>query len=278
MTIPLLLLLLTGLLALLLWLGSRPGSFGTLYRQQTQACLQTLPPPGDFLTAADLQGLPSLLQVYLERCGTIGKPRVRGFRARFRGRFRNGLDSPWMAFTSEQHNFVQPSARLFLMGASLLGLPLQGYHDFVGDQAHFRIRLLSLFPLVDSQGVILNQSETVTLFNDFCVLAPAALVDLPVQWTTVTPHSLRGVFTRGDQTVSALLTFNEAGDLVNFASPDRYYSPDGKTTERWPWFTPMGQHRDFGDIRLPAYGEATWETPDGDFVYGEFHLQEIEYL
>jgi hypothetical protein len=40
----------------------------------------------------------------------------------------------------------------------------------------------------------------------------------------------------------------------------------------------MGQHRDFGNIRLPGYGEATWETPDGDFVYGEFHLQEIEYL
>ncbi len=36
MTIPILLLL-TGLLALLLWLGSRPGSFGTLYRQQIQA-------------------------------------------------------------------------------------------------------------------------------------------------------------------------------------------------------------------------------------------------
>ncbi|MFM7527493.1 MAG: DUF6544 family protein [Nodosilinea sp.] len=133
--------------------------------------------------------------------------------------------------------------------------------------------LLWLGSRPDSFGTLYRQQ-----INDFCVLAPAALVDLPIQWTTVTPHSLRGVFTRGDQTVSALLTFDQVGDLVNFVSPDRYFSPDGKTTERWPWFTPMGQHRDFGDIRLPAYGEATWETPDGDFVYGEFHLQEIEYL
>jgi|688.fasta_scaffold04448_19 hypothetical protein len=272
-------LLLIGLLALLLlWLGSRLSSFESFYRQQTQACLETLPPPGDLLTAADLQALPPLLQVYLERCGAIGKPRVRGFRARFRGRFRNGLRGPWMPFTSEQHNFIEPSARLFLMRAALFGLPLQGYHDFIGNAARFRIRLLSLLQVVDGQGPTFNQSETVTLFNDFCVLAPAALVDLPIQWTTVTPHSLRGVFSRGEQTVSALLTFDEAGDLVNFSSPDRYFSSDGKTTERWPWFTPMGQHRDFGNIRLPAYGEATWETPDGDFVYGEFHLQEIEYL
>jgi hypothetical protein len=105
-----------------------------------------------------------------------------------------------MPFTSEQYNFVEPSARLFPMRAALFGLPLQGYQRFIGNAARFRIRLLSVLQVVDGQGPTFNQSETVTLFNDFCVLAPAALVDLPIQWTMAAPHSLRGVFSRGEQT------------------------------------------------------------------------------
>jgi len=183
-----------------------------------------------------------------------------------------------MRFTSEQYNFVEPSARLFLMRASLWGIPMDGYHDFVGAAAHFRIRLLSLLQVVDGHGPIMDQSETVTVFNDLCVLAPGTLIDLPVRWTTLDVRSVRGVFTRGDQTISAVLTFDPQGDLVDFISEDRYFSPDGKTGEKLPWLTPMRDHRDFGGVRLPARGDATWKTPKGDFVYGEFNLDEIEYI
>jgi len=72
--------------------------------------------------------------------------------------------------------------------------------------------------------------------------------------------------------------FDAQGDLVNFISGDRYYSRDGRTGEKRPWSTPARGHRDFNGLRLPTRGDATWKTPQGDFVYGEFNLETVEYV
>ena len=37
-----------------------------------------------------------------------------------------------------------------------------------------RVRLLSLIPMVDASGPDLRRKETVTVFNDLCLLAPGA--------------------------------------------------------------------------------------------------------
>jgi hypothetical protein len=259
-------------------LEARPGSFRSLYERQTAEHLALVPPAAPVVTESDLASLPPLVRAWLRRAGVVGKPRVLAFRARFHGRFRNGFDGPWMSFSSEQHNFVDPSARLFLMRASLFGIPVDGFHDFVGSEARFRVRAFSLVGMVDGRGPIMNRSETVTIFNDLCVLAPAALVGLPVRWTTIDDRRVEGVFTRGDQTVSAVLSFDAQGDLVDFLSGDRSYSADGTSSEQLPWRTPMADHRDFGGVRLPARGDATWRTAKGDFVYGEFNLDEVAYF
>jgi len=259
-------------------LEASPRSFASLYQRESARHLAQLPVSAALVTERDLEPLPPLLQRYLRHTGVLGKPRVLGFRARFHGRFRQGLDGRWMAFSSEQHNFLAPSARLFLMRASLFGLPIDGYHDFVGAQARFRVRVFSLLDLVDGRGPQMNRSETVTVFNDLCVLAPAALVEAPVRWTTIAAQALRGVYTRGDQTIAAVLTFDAQGDLIDFVSEDRSYSADGKTFRRLAWSTPLRGHRDFAGVRLPERGDAIWRTPEGDFVYGEFNLDELEYF
>jgi hypothetical protein len=255
-----------------------PGSFRSMYERESARHLALLPGPASRVTESDLEPLPPLIQTWLRRAGVVGRPRVPGFRACFHGRFRNGVGSPWMDFTSEQHNFVDPSARLFFMRASLYGIPVDGYHDFAGDDARFRIRVLSLVDVVDGRGPTMNQSETVTIFNDLCVMAPGALVDIPVRWVTLDERSVRGVFARGHQTIAAVLVFDSQGDLVDFVSDDRFYSTDGKTSQRLTWSTPVRGHRDFGGVRLPARVDATWKMPQGDFVYGEFNLDEIEYF
>ncbi|MBK8482410.1 MAG: hypothetical protein IPL40_14795 [Proteobacteria bacterium] len=259
-------------------LEAAPRSFGSLYALASARHLAQLPTSAALVSEAELEALPPLLQTYLRRARVLGKPRVLGFRARFHGRFRQGLDGRWMAFTSEQRNFIAPSARLFVMRASLFGVPVDAYHEFVGAEARFRVRVFSLVDVVDGRGPAMNQSETVTIFNELCMLAPAALVEVPARWTTIDAHSVRGRFDRGDQAVAAVLTFDEQGDLINFVSEDRFYSADGKSFSRLPWSTPLRDHRDFAGVRIPARGDAVWKTPAGDFVYGEFHLDELEYF
>ena len=126
----------------------------------------------------------------------------------------------------------------------------------------------------------MNRGETVTVFNDLVVLAPAAIVDAPVRWTAVDAHHVQGVFTDGDQTVSAELTFNAEHDLVDFSSDDRSRaSTDGKSFDPLRWSTPLSVHRDLDGRRVMATGEGRWHAPqpEGLFTYLEFHVDDIAY-
>lgn len=257
----------------------RPGSLSSIHRRAVAAELARVAaaaPPAT-VTDADLSALPPVVQRWLRRVGVVGKPRVRDLRATFRGAIRSGADAPWLSFTSEQYNFHDRPARLFMMEASLLGVPFQSLHLAQDGHATMQVRVLSLFDQVDARGPEMDRSETVTLLNDLCVLAPAALLDVDLTWGPASERSAQVTFRHAGQTVSASLSFDEAGDLVDFVSDDRSQTTDGASYRRLPWSTPLREHREFAGVRLPARGEAVWRTPEGDLIYGRFDLQEIAY-
>ena len=258
-------------------LEARPGSYSNRYRAAVREGLARYTEM-PLVTESDLGHLPAPVQKYLRVAGAVGKPRIHNFRAVFKGDFRNGLKSPWMAFRSEQHNFFDQPTRVFLMKAAMYGLPVEGLHLFRDDSASMRIKVASLFQVVDAQGPEMNQSETVTLFNDMCLLAPAALIDKQrIQWEADGSLAARARFTHMGNTITARLSFNEAGELTDFVSSDRFLSADGKTFQSYPWSTPVRNYREFGGRRVASYGEAVWHTPEGEFTYGKFNLVEIEY-
>jgi hypothetical protein len=77
--------------------------------------------------------------------------------------------------------------------------------------------------------------------------------------------------------VSAVVTFDASGALVNFISDDRYRTIDGKTYEQLRWSTPVSDWREFAGRKLPVKGETIWTLPEGEFAYGRFELLEVEY-
>lgn len=164
------------------------------------------------------------------------------------------------------------------MKAAMYGLPAEGLHLFRGDSATMQIKLASLFQVVDAKGPEMNQGETVTLFNDMCLLAPAALIDKErIRWEADGSTAARAWFTHMGNTIRARLSFNQAGELTDFVSNDRFLSADGKTFKSYPWSTPVGSYREFGGRKVASYGETVWHTPEGEFTYGKFNLAKIEY-
>jgi Family of unknown function (DUF6544) len=259
------------------FLAQGPLSLRTSYDVDVRRALTQVGPAAT-IADADLAPLPLPVQRYLRASGVVGQPRVRNYRVRMHGRIRSGPDAGWMPLAAEQYNVVDEPARFFYLSAAMLAVPVQGYHRYVGASASMTVKAAALVPVADASGPEMTQSETVTLFNDMCVMAPATLIDPAIAWEPVDACTARAAFTNAGHTIRAELTFNDAGELTNFWSDDRYQTaPDGRGVRRVRWSTPLRAYRAFGPIRLASGGEARWHEAEREYTYIELTFDDIRY-
>lgn len=259
------------------WLTQGPRSYRAQFDRDA-ASLLSRPVDAALVTDADLAPLPEPVQRYLRLAGVVGQPRVHSYRIRFRGRIRSGPEARWMPFDAEQQSVTDPPARLFLMRASMMGVPVEAFHRLRQGHATMDVTVAGLFPMVRAAGPVMDRSESVTLLNDMCLLAPAALIDPAIEWTAVDARSAEARFAHGDHRIAATLLFGDDGRLVNFMSDDRSrISADGQSFTTPRFLTPVRQYRPFGVTSIAAFGEGRWLLADGEFTYGEFEVVDVAY-
>jgi hypothetical protein len=247
----------------------------TYKREATQgmARLTTMQP----LVEKDLTSLPDPVQKYLRYTGAIGKPKIQNVHAVFSGKMKLQENGRWMHFHAEQYNFYDQPTRLFYISSHMFGIPFDGLHLYSGSAATMQIKLASVIPVVHAYGPIMTKGETVTLFNDMCVLAPATLIEKSIRWETLDPLTVQATFTNQRYTISALLYFNQEGELMNFVSDDRYQALKGNTFANVRWSTPLKEYREINGQKVASNDEAVWHMPKGEFVYAQFHLTTVVY-
>lgn len=228
------------------------------------------------VTEADLAPLPPVVRNYLRRAGVVGKPRVCNLRLEFRAEMRASPDAPWMSARALQYSFFAPRARFFFMHARRSVVPFDVFHRYADDSATMEVRVAGLFPVVRLSGDEMTKSETVTMLNDICVFAPAALVTPGLSWEDVGGGQVRVGFENAGHHVSAVLSFDAAGELVDFTSDDRSMA-EGDHMRRLPWRTPLGAYHDFDGFRLASRGDACWIDAGRTWTYGRFTLRRIAY-
>jgi hypothetical protein len=258
-------------------LAALPGSYSSEYHREVQSRPARSAARDDVVRQADLRNLPPAVQRYLRFAGVMGRPRVHHFRVRFRGELRSGPDSSWMPSEAEQHGFFDPAARIFLVKSTLYGVPFEALHVFRDSAATMRVKVASAVKVLDVAGPEMNQSETVTLFNDMWLLAPASLIDAPIAWIDGSAETVRASFAHAGQTIGATLSFGADGELTNFVSDDRYRSTDGRTHDRARWSTPISAWGEIDGVRLPVLAEARWTLPAGEFAYARFEIVAVRY-
>jgi hypothetical protein len=226
------------------------------------------------ITDADLDALPAPVARWLRRVGVVGKPRVVNFVVDMHAQLNRGPGEPWMETPVLQVSFVPEPTRLFLLRTRMKGLPVTGLHAYTHDGARMQIRVAGVVDMVDESGDAFTRAETVTMLNDFCIMAPGALLDDRFVWQPVSDTSAMVTFTNGAHRVSATLFFDVNDDLVDFSSDDRHSLPEDG--ERWS--TPLRGHREVNGLRLPAEGDAIWHYADKpDWLYGRFVMHRIRY-
>lgn len=247
------------------------------YRREIASELKRTIISDSLIAEADIQHLPDPVKRYLRYAGVMHKRKVENFKVSFIGRLRKDSASGWMDFSSTQYNFMDIPTRLFYMKAKMKGLPVKGFHCYKDGVAFMDIRLFSLFKVQYQSGKEMNIAETVTFFNDMCCMAPATLIDKRIKWEEVNNYTVKAYFTHKNISISAILYFNDKGELINFVSEDRYALMKDNTMKRLRWSTPLKNYKEINGYRLPGYAEAIYTYPDGDFCYGTFSLNDIHY-
>lgn len=264
-------LLLTAVIA-----GAGVWSFRTQY---TAAVVRTVERTKAFpehrITEEELAPLPQPVQRFLRAAGVVGASKPRNMRITFEGSIRS-FDGPWMPFTTVQINRFDEPARFFWMDATMKGIPIKGLHAYDNGTATMLIKALGLVPVSEAHGAVLDTAETVTWFNDLCLFAPGALLDLRISWSPIDDHSAKATFAHKGITISAVLRFDAEDRLVDFYSDDRHSLTKG-TLVKMRFSTPAKDHRLINGLLLPGYGDAVWHRPEGPFVYGRFTVRSIEY-
>lgn len=96
-------------------------------------------------------------------------------------------------------------------------------------------------------------------------------IDPRIKWQELDPQTVRATLSNAGNTISAVLTFDASGALLNFTSNDRSRTTDGKTYGRIRWSTPVTAWQTHNGRKLPA-AEARWQLPTASWPMGASRL------
>lgn len=227
------------------------------------------------VTEDRLTHLPEPVQRYMRWTGVVGKPWIHTAYVRQSGRFRQGLDKPWMPMAAEQVFTVDPPGMRWRARFKMFGLPLMRADDsYRNGQGHMFGKAAGLFTIFDERGEELSLG-TQTRFLSELIWLPAAYLSPYITWTAVDDRSADVALTDQGRAVSGRMFFDELGRPTTFETM-RYMGVDGgyKLT---PWHTPSTDWGNRGGLNIPVRGEVSWVLPEGLLTYGDFRIEEVAY-
>lgn len=226
------------------------------------------------VTEEDLIALPEPVQRYLRYTGVIGKERIKTVRLKQKGFFRQG-DRPWMPFEAKQYYTTDPPG--FIWIANMKAFPLlsiKGGDMYYEGKGNMLIKLPPFVTIAHVRGEEIDQGTLVRFLNEI-MWFPSAYLNNYIQWESIDSTRAKAIMSYQGITASAILYFNEKGEMINFVA-ERYYAQGDKSSLE-TWSTPIKEYREINGMRLPVKGEGVWKLDSGDFPYIRVEVTDIEY-
>lgn len=229
----------------------------------------------DTVTPDMLESLPEPVQRYLTYAGVVGHPWIETVRLTQVGRFRQGADRPWMPMVAEETYTTDPPGLVWNARFKVAGLPLLRARDrYESGHGHMYGKLAGLFTVFDVRGDELDQATMIRYLNEI-MWFPTAFLGENIAWEEVDARSAQVILSDGGRSVSARMSFDDAGRLTNFSTM-RYREIGGEFSLD-PWSTPILEYGERAGLQLPVRGQAVWNLEAGDLVYAELEIVDVEY-
>jgi hypothetical protein len=223
----------------------------------------------------DIKDLPYPVQNWLTNSNVIGKERIKTVRLKQEGKMRTKQNGPWMPSKAEQYFTVEEPGFVWIADVKMAPLvDLSGMDTFNAGKGKMKIKLLSLFPVVDSEGPEMDSSTMMRYLAEIMWFPTAALSPY-LKWEKIDRNSAKATMEHEGLSVSGVFHFNEKGEILQFVGK-RYKEVNGKYILS-DWGGINSEFKEFDGIRIPSKSAVTWFEEDGEFNWFELEITELQY-
>ena len=131
-------------------------------------------------------------------------------------------------------------------------------------------RLWGIIPMGKHTDPEVLTTQLVRNLGELAWLPSFVLADSTLTWADAGETAFEVRNSAGDQEVMVRFELNEQDDVIRASSPARPYDVPGGYAEA-PWRYEFSDHREFGRVRIPATGVASFEKGDkaGEYFRGK---------
>lgn len=229
----------------------------------------------EIIKKSHLEGLPPVVQKWLEQSGVVGKERIRAVSLKQKANMRLKEEGNWMPAEVEQYFTTDKPG--FIWKAKVRMAPFiyfAGRDMYDQGKGHMLIKVLALVKVADARGKEIDQGTMLRYLAEMMWFPTAALSNY-IKWEEVDANSARATMSYGGITASGVFTFNDRGEVTSLVA-QRYGEFNGRYLMK-PWSVKIKEHKEFNGIRIPARGEVVWKLDAGDFNWYQFEITGIEY-
>jgi hypothetical protein len=230
----------------------------------------------EMISFAMLDTLPPVVQQWLIRSGVLGKEKVQFVRLKQKGEMRTEPGGRWMPFTAEQYFTVNEPQFIWQVNVKMMPLiTMTGRDKFINGKGEMRIKLLSLIDVANSDASEKMNAATMIRYMAETIWFPSAALNEYFSWEAIDPLSAKISMTCKNITVSGIIKFTAAADVMSFEA-DRFKA-DGEDAKLEKWLVEITGYKNFHGVRIPYKNKVTWKLKGGDFNWANIELTELDY-
>ncbi len=224
-----------------------------------------------------VKDLPAPVQKWITNSGLIGKDDIHAVRLKQKALMKMKPEqAKWADACAEQYFTLDPPAFIWKVDMQMMPLvKIAGRDKFFEGKGEILIKLLSLFPVVNSRGNEKIDVSTLQRYLGEMVWFPSAALSPYISWEKMDDLSAKASMTYQGTTGSGVFYFDETGDFMKFSA--QRYMESGDDAELHEWIITANESKVMNGIKIPVELEATWKLKDGDWTWLKLEITDIEY-
>ena len=225
----------------------------------------------------DLNSLPEIVQLWLNKVGIVGKNRISAVNLRQRGLMKlEPEQSQW--FKPEAEQLITVSEPGFLWQVDLAMLPViktKGRDLFYKGQASMLIKIAYLLPVVDQKANAKINESALHRFLLELPWYPTAALNNYLNWEEIDATTARATISYQGVQASVDFIFDQKGNLLRTEAM-RYKESD-ESAERIKCCGELDSYQEIDGMKIPTEIDVSWYLENGKFTWFKVKVDKISF-